>query len=316
MLVVRAVLFAPRGYIMSSAVPAYPSAPAPAAPPGLAPGAATGGPVETVPDEEIHIYGHTNLFYWWPVWVVGFIMAALTYIDGHVMAIVPEGTKVEQAQRAENGKTQDVLVTPAGQAVPPASAANSDPSPRLRVAANNNYGVIFAGTLLLVVMVTNFTLRGLKSVVAIALIIVLALLAAQFGWWDDILNWLGGVDVRMNAGGYLAIAIPLLLIWLFSVFVYDRYTYLIVTRGQVRIRKEIGAGEIAVDTSGLSLEKKRDDLFRHWLIGLGSGDLHVKTGGPAHLDFDLNNVLFVGTKLARIQDLIREKEVTHQTAGA
>jgi hypothetical protein len=308
---------------MSSAVPAAPAAyppgyaPAtpvvPVAPPGMAPVAT--GPA-AVPDEEIHVYGHTNLFYWWPVWAVGFLMAALTYVDGHVMAIVPQGTEVKQAQPAVGGKTQDVLITPPGQSVPPATATNSDPSPHLRVAANNNYGVIFAGTLLLVVMITNFTLRGLKSFIVIALLIALGLLFAQLGWWDSILAWLGGVDVRMNAGGYVAIALPLLLIWLFSVFVYDRYTYLIVTRGQVRIRKSIGDGELAVDTSGLSLEKKRDDLFRHWLIGLGSGDLHVQTGGPAHLDFDLSNVLFVGWKLSRIQDLIREKEVTHQVAGA
>jgi hypothetical protein len=165
-------------------------------------------------------------------------------------------------------------------------------------------------------MVTNFTLRGLASVIAIAGIVVLALLLAQLGWWDAILRWLGGLDVRMNAGGYLAITIPLFIIWVFSTFIYDHYTYLIVSRGQVRIRTSIGDGEVAVDASGLSLEKKRDDLFRHWLSGMGSGDWHVKTGGPANLDFELNNVLFVGTKLARIQDMIREKEVAGEVAGA
>jgi hypothetical protein len=291
---------------MTPATPAVPAGYAAAAPPppGVAPAAvpvATGGPV---PDEEIRVYGHSNLFYWWPVWAVGFLMAALTYADGHVMAIVPEGTTVEAGQ----------LVPPAGQTLPPASAKSDDPSPRLRVAANNNYGVVFVGTVLLAVLVTNLTLRGLASIIAVALLVITGLTLALFGWWDDVFRWLGGVDVRMNAGGYLAIAIPLFLIWLFVTFVYDHYTYLIVTRGQVRIRKEIGEGELAVDASGLLLEKKRDDLFRHWLIGLGSGDLHVKTGMPANLDFELPNVLFIGWKLAKIQDKIREKEVAHQAA--
>lgn len=308
---------APAAYPPGYAPPAAPAAPvAPAVstatPPGLAP-AATGPAV--VPDREIRVYGHNNLFYWWPVWAVGFLMAGLTFLDGHVMAIVPEGTKVEQVQPAANGKTQELLVPPPGQSIPPASAKSDDPSPRLRVAANNNYGVIFAGTLLLVVMITNFTLRGLASVIAIAGIIIVSLFFALLGWWDSILLWLGGVDVRMNAGGYIAIALPLFVIWLFSTFVYDHYTYLIVTRGQVRIRQNIGDGEVAVDASGLSLEKKRDDLFRHWLVGLGSGDLHVKTGGPANLDFELNNVLFIGPKLNRIQDLIREKETAAQGAS-
>ncbi|MBY0456448.1 MAG: hypothetical protein K2V38_03865, partial [Gemmataceae bacterium] len=230
------------------------------------------------------------------------------------MAVVPKGTVVEQGQTAD-GRKQDVLVAPAGSAVPPATVGTDDPSPRLRVAANNNYGVIFAVVLILVVMITNFTLRGLASLVVIAGILIVALLFAQFGLWDDALRWLGGLDVRMNAGGYLAIAVPLFVIWAFSTFVYDHYTYLIVTRGQVRIRQAIGDGEVALDTAGVSLEKKRDDLFRHWLVGLGSGDIHVRTRGPATLDFELNNVLFVGAKLARIQDLIRERETAAQPAG-
>jgi hypothetical protein len=267
-------------------------------------------------DEEIRLYGHNNLFYWWPVWAIGFLMAGLTFLDGHVMAIVPQGTTVEHAVPTGDGKAKDVLVAPAGTAVPPASSSGSDPNPRLRVAANNNYGVIFAGALLLVVMITNFTLRGLASVIAIAGIVIAALFVALLGWWDNILYWLGGIDVRMNAGGYIAIALPLFVIWLFSTFVYDHYTYLVVGRGQVRIRQNIGDGEIAVDATGLLLEKKRDDLFRHWLVGLGSGDLHVKTGGPANLNFELYNVLFIGSKLARVQDLLREKETSQQVAGA
>ena len=302
----------PPGYV----APPASAAPGAVPPPGLVPVATAPAPGTTEPDTEIRLYGHNNLFYWWPVWAVGFLMAALTYVDGHVMAIVPYGTTVEQGQAVPGGKSQDKLVTPPGQSLPPASATDSDPSPRLLVAANNNYGVIFAGTLLLVVMITNFTLRGLSSVIAIAGIVILALLFAQLGWWDAVFRWLGGLDVRMNAGGYLALAIPLFVIWVFSTFVYDHYTYLVVTRGQVRIRRQIGDGEVAVDATGLMLEKKRDDLFRHWLIGLGSGDLHVKTSGPSNLDFELNNVLFVGTKLARVQDLIREKETVAQAAGA
>jgi hypothetical protein len=65
-----------------------------------------------------------------------------------------------------------------------------------------------------------------------------------------------------------------------------------------------------VDAGPLMLEKKRNDFFRHWLLGFGAGDLHVKTGGAANLDFELSNVLFAGQKVARIQQMIREKEVT------
>jgi len=168
------------------------------------------------------------------------------------------------------------------------------------------------GAILFVIIATNLTLRGMASVIAVGLIIILVLFLWVMNWWDPVLLWLGGLDVRMNAGGYLAVAIPLCLLWAFSTFVYDHYTYLLVSRGQIRVRQEIGEGELAVDASGLLLEKKRNDVFRHWILGLGSGDLHVKTGSPSNLDFELPNVLFIGFKIAKIQDMLREKEVTEQ----
>ena len=272
--------------------------------------------VETaVPDEEIRIYGHSNLFYWWPVWAVGFLMALLTYLDGHVMAVVPPESRVQTGAvlPGGDGQPRDLIVAPAGQPIPQPGKDPATAEPKLLVSANNNYGVVFVAVVLLVIIVTNFIFRGLISVLVIAAIAITVLFVALMGWWNDVLAFLGGLDVRMNAGGYLAIAVPLCAIWAFSTFVYDHYTYLIVSRGQVRVRKEIGGGEIAVDSSGLLLTKERDDFFRHWLLGLGTGDLHVKTSAPSNLDFELNNVILVGSKLTRIQELIREKEITHDT---
>ena len=280
------------------------------APPGLATPVVEAG----IPDVQIRVFGHTNLVYWWPVWLLGFVFAGLTWVDGHRMAVVPAGTLVEKAKTipGEAGP-RDVLVAPQGTPLPTQpKAGEAENEPGMLVARNNNYGVIFVMTLLLVVVFTNLTVRGLASIIVIAGLVITTLVLAQFHMWDTIFRWVGGLDIRMNAGGYMAIALPLFLVWVFATFVYDRYVYLIVSRGQVRIRQDIGDGEVAVDTSGVVLEKKRNDLFRHWVLGLGSGDLHVKTGGPANLDFDLPNVLFVGTKLARIQDLIREREMAPQ----
>ena len=47
------------------------------------------------------------------------------------------------------------------------------------------------------------------------------------------------------------------------------------------------------------VHKRRDDLFRHWILGFGSGDLIVRTGGANPQAFELPNVLFVGPKLRR-----------------
>lgn len=264
---------------------------------------------------EIRVYGHSNIFFWWPVWVTGFIMAALTYMDGHVMVVVPQGTQMETGQVLPGDKTpREVLVAPPGKSIPPLPGSkDGEMSPGLRVAANNNLGVVFVGVLLLAIVVSNYLFRGLVSVIVVALLAVIGLLFALLSWWDPILAWLGGLDIRMNAEGYLAISIPLFAIWVFTTFMYDHYTYMIVNRGQVRIRESIGDGEVAVDSSGLLLDKKRNDLFRHWLFGFGAGDLHIKTGGPSNLNFELPNVLFIGPKLRAIQDLLRQKDV--ETAG-
>src|SRR3954464_11448683 len=43
---------------------------------------------------EVRIVAHTMLFYWWPVWAVGLLLAGLTWLGGHCLAVVPAGTQV------------------------------------------------------------------------------------------------------------------------------------------------------------------------------------------------------------------------------
>jgi hypothetical protein len=47
------------------------------------------------PPREVVFISHSTIFYWWPVWLAGFLMAALSYLDGHQMALVPVGTVAE-----------------------------------------------------------------------------------------------------------------------------------------------------------------------------------------------------------------------------
>src|ERR1700722_4785915 len=57
------------------------------------PPAITPHPMATSTERSVTVVSHSNLFYWWPVWAVGFLMALLTYFDGHVMTTVPLDTK-------------------------------------------------------------------------------------------------------------------------------------------------------------------------------------------------------------------------------
>ncbi len=68
--------------------------------------------------------------------------------------------------------------------------------------------------------------------------------------------------------GYLFIATVVFIVWAVSVFIFDQRTYLIVTPGQIQVCEHVGASIRSFDTVGLTFEKQRDDLFRHWLARL------------------------------------------------
>ena len=56
------------------------------------------------------MYGHSNLLYWWPVWLVSFVLAAVTYVEGKQMAIVPQGTVVRHDMPLDGDYLDLVLV--------------------------------------------------------------------------------------------------------------------------------------------------------------------------------------------------------------
>ena len=262
------------------------------------------------PRREIVIISHSPIFYWWPVWLIGFLMAALTYLDGHQMAIVPVGTFAERGRQVEGyDGPREVLVIPPGKELPADRETGGPLQPRMRMAASNNLGVIFAMTLCLVIVITNIHMRGLWSVVVIISVVFASILLAILGWWDPIFRALGVLDIHINALGYLSIALALFAIWSLTYLVYDRQIYMIFGRGQLRVRLAMGGGETAYDAFGMMVEKHRDDLFRHWLLGFGSGDLTVRTSGTNAREFVMPNVMGINRKLERIQRMLQEREV-------
>jgi hypothetical protein len=254
---------------------------------------------------EVLIVAHSTLFYWWPVWAVGLLLAGLTWLDGHRLAIVPAGTEVVEGV---NGG-REALVLPDGSHLPRDPVTGQPRGPTLRVAGRSGYGVVFIVVLLLVVFITNVPIRGLWSVVAIITVVLGTVILALAGWWDDILEAAAHSRVFINAFGYLAISLPLLVLWLVVVLFFDRRMYMVFSPGQLRVHQEIGTGEVAYDTLGMVVAKRRSDLFRHWLFGFGSGDLLVKTAGANAQQFEMHNILFVGGKLQLIQQMLQTREV-------
>jgi len=268
---------------------------------------------------ELPVYHHSTLFYWWPVWLFGFLFAGITWFGDTHMAIVPRGTVAleKRSVEMEPGKfeTRDVLVLDPNEKLVTRKNADGEPvifQPTIYMSRQKWMGTIFAIVLLIVIIITNVTLRGLWSVFVLVVLIMLSIIFAVAGWWDTILFRLGQLAIFINLGGYFTISLILFAFWFITFFVFDRQTYMIFTPGQVRVRLEIGGGETVFDTMGMVVQKERSDMFRHWALGFGSGDLIIRPAGLGHA-LHLPNVLNVGKKVRQIEELVRAKMVVSET---
>src|SRR5262245_21726741 len=84
---------------------------------------------------EIRIISHSTLFYWWPVWAVGFLMSLITAFSGEVMAVVPNGTTPQTGVTLPNLEgPRDILVTPDKKHLPVDAKTKNPLVPKLHVA--------------------------------------------------------------------------------------------------------------------------------------------------------------------------------------
>jgi hypothetical protein len=225
---------------------------------------------------EIIVYEHSALFYWWPLWVAGYVMALLTWFH-HDQAVV--GAKPEWFY------------------------------------PSHNLGVIYTLLLLLLIVVTSTRVKGMKAALIIAALAFLTLLFVHLEWWEAILGWFGHQSISMSFDFYLFSSTLLLAVWVVSVFGIDHLSFWRFRPGQVSHEYLSGIVNNSYDTDNMMITLSRqDDFFRHWIIGLGSGDLHMQTMGGRGVEMNVVNVLFVGNKMVEIQRLIATKPDVAQQA--
>jgi hypothetical protein len=225
---------------------------------------------------QVIAYGHSALFYWWPLWVAGYAMALLTWLH-HDAAVI-------------DGKPEWFY-------------------------PSRNLGVVYTLLLVLLIAVTSTKIKGMKAALIIAALAFLALLFIHLDWWEGILGWIGHQSISLSLGFYFFSSSLLLLVWLISVFVIDHLSFWRFRPGLVTHEYLGGIVNNSYDTDNMSISLNRqDDFFRHWVIGLGSGDLHMQTMGGRGVEINVTNVLFVGAKIAKIQRLIATKPDVPQQA--
>lgn len=227
-------------------------------------------------DGSVRVYQHSNLLYWWPIWVWGYVCAGLTYLQGIGVG--------------ELAASRDKTVL-------------FHPSPWL--------GISFIGVVLFVAVFTNVRLRGVYSFVLILVVGLVYWLVAHVPGIEHALGWLSLLRVHLNLAFYLTFSTLLLAIWVAIVGVADHFTWWRFSPSQVTEEHFMGlATGHTYNSEGMAVRRLPNDFFRHILLGWGTGDFMVR---PAHDDaFEIHNV----RRARRQQGVIEKAIATRITEQA
>jgi hypothetical protein len=295
------------------------------------------------------LFKRSPIIYWWPIWVAAFLMALLSYLDSGYMVWVPPGTEAKRdwPVETEPGRTQlrEGLLLPAAQGdkaphllsarAPGTGETLGEPQqPGVRMARDRYLGFAFIFVMCLVLLHSSILMRGyvsyLSALFGVIVLLTIPLIEAYFpgiglwGWIKYVVYDVFHVYISMQ--GYLFLGAFFLFLWLFSLLLYDRRTYIMVTPGQFCVRQEIGQGEMIYDVTLMMFERKRDDFFRHKILGLGlldffrrrlklgflptgTGDLVFRLSGAQGQVINWPNVWDVERKLQTLRHTLAEREV-------
>ena len=213
----------------------------------------------------VKLISHSTVIYWWPAIVAAFMAGIVSLVGGQ----------------------------------------SADGSWGSQVHPSNNVGLLFIATLMLLLVFTNAKLRGIYSILVIAVLAFLVVLFAWLGWWDSIFNFIPQLAAKANAGFYFLFGTMLLVIWLSAMLFFDRLVYWRIYPGQIVEERLVGGASNSHDAERLTFEKLDRDWFKHGLLGLGAGDIRMSSPGtdPVYIP----NILFVEAKIRRAQELISVK---------
>lgn len=234
-------------------------------------------PGEGGDDELIRFYSHSQIFYYWPLWLTSLIFAGITYFTGKEYVL-------QQGKKAITVK----MVT----------------SPGL--------GLAYLIILMCVILFTSVNIRGVWAAFVAAVLVIVGLVFSLLGIWKPILNAIGGINFFLNLHFYLWSGVVLFALWTIVFFLYDRRHYIEFRPTQFTIVEEVGEGEKNYDTIGLVFDKKRDNFFQHWLLGFGSGDLKITTSGGHRNEIYFPNVMMISSRIDQLHELRERRGRTMQ----
>jgi hypothetical protein len=229
---------------------------------------------EAAPDE-IRIYSHSNIIYWWPVWLYAAVCWFMTWM--YHIKINPDGLK----------------------------EVNVFPEPWL--------GFSFLCVFFFVVTFSNLKVRGIFAALVLLIAALVVVLIYFAGGFTRIFGALHLLYIFMNEAFYAVVAIFLFTIWVVVVYGVDHLMYYRIKPGLVSVEHRIGQHhDMDIPTIGMTVRRIVPDLFRHQILGLaflgiGTGDLNCRPGAISHHEpLVIENVIRLSRKFAAIEKMINK----------
>lgn len=220
---------------------------------------------------EVRLVAHSNILYWWIVWLYGYVCALATYINN--VSVPFDGKQLKFFPEAW-------------------------------------LGMSYVAVILFVIVFTNVRARVLHTFI-IASVVALALVGMEWQWGlGSVFKFVPEIKLHMNLAFYMMMSTGLLAIWVVVVFFIDQLTYWRFGGGQVVERHRLGnAAGLVFDTRGMLMRRAPDDLFRHKLLGLGflglgTGDVVFKPASPGSEPFIIENVWRSNQQQRKIEHLL------------
>jgi hypothetical protein len=266
--------------------------------------------------------------YFWPVWLIGFIFAGWSYYEGTRFLHVPSHAKVVEKEGNFIVENDDPASKDFAKRMHSEMERDSERHPR--ISHHKSLGFIYCVVLLLVILSSTVTLRGLWSWMIIIIIPLIVFIIYQLGWLSGISAAVGNVHIYIGFAGYLFISVVLLIMWCVSTFAFDPLIYVKFREGQMEVREAVGEGSKSYDMAGMQIEKLQTDLFRHKVLGLawlgfltrmvpflkkiwpwggGTGDIVIRTSGAQAHMIELKNVFNIDEELNQIEVMQRQRQV-------
>lgn len=225
-------------------------------------------------NDRIALIAHSNVLYWWPVW----LYAGFCWI---VTGLSPK------------------LINPTG-------------LKEVKVFTEPWLGLSFLGVVFFVLLFSNIRLHNLQAGLGLSAIAVLLFVADRVGWLPHILGGARLLEVYMTQAFYGVTAVGMLMLWLIVVFLTDRLTKWKLRPGQLTKRDRLGGNDRqgeAIPTPQMRVRVRSNDPFRHFILGgrwlgFGTGDLVLIPHTAGAETIVLENIVRLEQRMEDIQRLL------------